>query len=128
MIERFPTITVHEFQENPYTVYEMAEEHPVVLLNDHEPKLVCLTPDEWNKIDQLLGDQEDMIAALEAELAIALGEETEEIVTDLDTFFEEMMGDDVEDSDVIERKPIQMIDVDVEQIRSHRGVPNLVPV
>ena len=115
MVERFPTVTINEFQENPSTVYDIAEKHPVVILNDHEPKLVCFKPEEWNKIDQLIEDQEDLIAALKAELEIALGDDEMIEITDFEAFR----------ADILSTDPL----ADIEPINSTdpQGVSNLVP-
>ena len=115
MVERFPTVTIDKFQENPFDVYEMVAEHPVVILNDHEPKLVCFKPEEWNKIDQLIEDQEDMIATLKAELEVALGQDEMIEITNFDAFR----------ADILSTEP----DSDIAPVNSTKpeGVSNLVP-
>ena len=67
---------------------------PVVILNDHEPKLVCFKPEEWNKIDQLIEDQEDMIATLKAELEVALGQDEMIEITDFEVFRADILSNE----------------------------------
>lgn len=92
MNQLYPTVTTAELRDNPSAIYKMVAKHPVVVFSRTTPKLVCIHPDEWNKIAKLLEDQEDLIAALKAELALATGEDKTTEITDLNAFRTEMMG------------------------------------
>jgi len=92
MYQLYPTITTTELRDNPSAIYKKAKESPVVVMSRATPKIVCVSSDEWNKIARLVEDQEDVIAALKVELAIALGEESTEEITDLSAFRAEVMG------------------------------------
>lgn len=91
MNQLYPTVTTAELRDNPSAIYRQVSQHPVVVYSRATPKLVCVHPDEWNKIAQLLEDQEDLIAALKAELALAKGEEGATEIADFAAFRAEMM-------------------------------------
>jgi PHD/YefM family antitoxin component YafN of YafNO toxin-antitoxin module len=91
MNQLYPTMTTAELRDNPSAIYKKVIHHPVVVFSRATPKIVCVHPDEWNKLAQLIEDQEDIIAALKAELALAKGEEQATEITDIDAFRAEMM-------------------------------------
>ncbi|MFZ4659470.1 MAG: hypothetical protein ACOYNY_20870 [Caldilineaceae bacterium] len=92
MNQLYPTVTTAELRDNPSIVYKMATKHPVVVFSRATPKLVCVHPDEWNKIARQLEDQEDLIAALKAELALTKGEDKATEIIDMAAFRAEIMG------------------------------------
>lgn len=92
MNQLYPTVTTAQLRDNPSAIYKLSEKEPVVVLSRSTPKLVCISPDAWNKTAKLIEDQEDLIAALKAELALAKGEDFADEVTDFATFEAEMMG------------------------------------
>ena len=93
MHQLYPTVTTAELRDNPSAVYKAALQQPVVVYSRATPKLVCVHPDEWNRIAQLLEDQEDLIAGLKAELALVKGEDQATEITDFGAFRQEMMED-----------------------------------
>ena len=95
MNQLYPTITTAQLRDNPSAVYKLSEKEPVVILSRSTPKLVCVSPQAWNTTAKLIEDQEDLIAALKAELALATGEDVADEVTDFDAFEAEMMGRNV---------------------------------
>ena len=94
MNQLYPTVTTAELRDNPSSIYKKVIKHPVIVFSRATPKIVCVHPDEWNKLAQLLEDQEDTIAALKAELALVKGEDQVTEITDMDAFRAEMMGHD----------------------------------
>lgn len=94
MNQLYPTVTTAELRDNPSAIYKMAAKHPVVVFSRATAKLVCIHPDEWNKIARQLEDQEDLIAALKAELALVKGEDQATEIKDMAAFRAAMMGSD----------------------------------
>lgn len=92
MNQLYPTITTAELRDNPSAIYKQVAKHPVVVYSRTTPKIVCIHPDEWNKIAQLLEDQDDIIAALRAELALVKGEDQTTEIIDFSAFRADMMG------------------------------------
>lgn len=94
MNQLYPTVTSAQLRDNPSAIYRLAEKEPIVVLSRATPKLVCVSPDAWNTTAKLIEDQEDLIAALKAELALVKGEDVADEVTDFDAFEADMMGTD----------------------------------
>lgn len=94
MNQLYPTVTTAQLRDNPSAIYKLSEKEPVVVLSRSTPKLVCVSPSAWNMTAKLIEDQEDLIAALKAELALAKGEDFADEVIDLDEFEAEMMEHD----------------------------------
>ena len=92
MNELYPTFSVGEAQSHMNELFKKAKRSPIVILSRATPKLVCTNPDEWNRIARTLEDQEDIIAALKAELALAKGETEAVEITDADAGAKKMMG------------------------------------
>ena len=90
----YPTVTTAELRDNPSALYKQAETSPVVVLSRSTPKLVCVSPEAWNNTARLIEDQEDLIAALKAELALAIGEDVADEIDDFDAFEAEITGKD----------------------------------
>lgn len=89
----YPTFTTAELRDNPAAIYKATLAQPVVVYSRATPQVVCVNPAEWNRIARLLEDQEDLIASLKAELALATGEDQASEVTDFTQFRTEMMED-----------------------------------
>jgi prevent-host-death family protein len=67
---------------------------PVVLTQNSKPVAVLVSPEQWNASVDELEDMKDIIAGLRTELAMALGEDTFEIINP-DTFMDEIAGEAV---------------------------------
>ena len=93
MHQLYPTFSTAELRDNPSAIYKAVLRQPVVVYSRSTAKLVCVDPDEWNRIARLLEDQEDIIAGLKAELALVNGEEQATEIIDFAAFREEMMRD-----------------------------------
>ena len=59
-------------------VFKQLKNGPVVLASRSQPVGVLLAPAQWNALAERLEDLEATVTALEAELALAHGEETVE--------------------------------------------------
>ena len=95
MNQLYPTFTTAELRDNPSAIYQEVLRQPVVVYSRATPKLVCVNPDEWNRIARLLEDQEDLIAGLKAELSLANGADKATEITDFAAFRAEIMEDAV---------------------------------
>ncbi len=86
------TASMHDLKNHTQRVTEKFRTSPVLLLNRATPQGVIVSPEQWNAIIQQLANLEETIATLQAELALATGEDTVETVVDADAFLNEVMG------------------------------------
>ena len=71
--QQFEPITT--IQRNPHKVLAMLDNGPIVLANRSKPAAILVSVDLWDRLIERLDDQDDIIDALEAKLAIATGKE-----------------------------------------------------
>jgi len=56
MKELYQTVAAGDLKSRTATVFEMAENGPVVVMSRATPKAVMVTPDEWNATARLIQD------------------------------------------------------------------------
>lgn len=84
MNQLYPTVTTAQLRDNPSAIYKMSETEPVVVLSRATPKVICVSPEAWNKTAKRLEDLEDLVTTLKSELALAKGEDVAEEITNMD--------------------------------------------
>ncbi len=70
--QQFEPITT--IQRNPQKVLAMLANGPVILANRSKPAAILVSVDLWDRLIEQVEDQADIIDALEAKLAIAIGQ------------------------------------------------------
>ena len=70
--QQFEPITT--IQRNPQKVLAMLANGPVILANRSKPAAILVSFDLWDRLIEQVEDQADIIDALEAKLAIAIGQ------------------------------------------------------
>lgn len=70
--QQFEPITT--MQRHPQQVLALLDNGPVVLANRSKPAAILVSVAQWDRLIERLDDQEDIIDALEAKLAIATGQ------------------------------------------------------
>ncbi|MCB0071115.1 MAG: type II toxin-antitoxin system Phd/YefM family antitoxin [Caldilineaceae bacterium] len=68
--------SVSELRNNYSNLFDRIEAGPLVIANRNQPVAVMVSPAQWNALAEEMDDLHDVIAALQAELAIATGRET----------------------------------------------------
>ena len=75
------TAPISDMKRDQAQVMNLLPDGPVVLMQRSQPAAVMVKPEQWNAIAEEIEDLRDVIASLEAELAIATGEETPKTVS-----------------------------------------------
>jgi prevent-host-death family protein len=70
--QQFEPITT--MQRNPNKVLAMLVNGPVIMASRSKPAAILVSVELWDRLVERLEDQEDIIDALEAKLAIATGQ------------------------------------------------------
>ena len=79
-MSKLPQMTsIAELRNNHLHVFSLLEHGPVVINNRSQPVGVLISPKQWDRLMELLEDQQDLVDVLEAELEIATGKD--EVVT-----------------------------------------------
>ncbi len=89
-----PTMSLSDFRKHQIETLTALKTEPVVLTQNGRDSAVLVLPAQWNQLIDRLADLEDLIAALEMELAIERGEVEVETITDPDAFRREMLYSD----------------------------------
>lgn len=89
MITPLPQIApVSDMRLHQNEIIVKAKQAPVILMErGSKPALVCVSPELWNTLAKYVDDLECSLAAVETELAIALGQQKVETVSE-DTWAE----------------------------------------
>ncbi|MFN8493878.1 MAG: type II toxin-antitoxin system prevent-host-death family antitoxin [Caldilineaceae bacterium] len=75
-MHKLPQMTsIAELRNNHLRVFGLLEKGPVVINSRSQPVGVLVAPQQWDRLMQLLEDQQDIIDALEAKLEIATGQD-----------------------------------------------------
>jgi PHD/YefM family antitoxin component YafN of YafNO toxin-antitoxin module len=89
-----PTMSLSDFRKHQLETLAALKTDPVVLTQNGRDSAVLVLPAQWNQLIDRLADLEDLIAALEMELAIERGDVEVETITDPDAFRREMLHGD----------------------------------
>lgn len=85
------TMSLSDFRKHQLETLAALKTEPVVLTQNGRDSAVLVLPSQWNQLIDQLEDLEDLIAALEMELAIERGDVKVETITDPDAFRHEML-------------------------------------
>jgi len=81
-MHKLPQMTsIAELRNNHLQVFALLEKGPVVINNRSQPVGVLVAPAAWDRLMELLEDQQDIIDALQMKLDIARGEVEVETIT-----------------------------------------------
>lgn len=90
------TMSLSDFRKHQLETLATLKTEPVVLTQNGRDSAVLVLPAQWNQLIDRIEELEDLVAALEMELAIERGEVEVDTITDPDTFRREMLyGDKV---------------------------------
>jgi PHD/YefM family antitoxin component YafN of YafNO toxin-antitoxin module len=67
-------VPISEMRQRQTEIIELLNRNTVVLTHHGKAAAVLVKPEAWNRLLQRLEDKEDVIAALQVELAVARGE------------------------------------------------------